>query len=313
MSMPLAVMSLLLAATTPAREGRELEAALQALSEADFEAALAHVEAGLRKPGDEARTAQLRLVQGEVHAALRQDAQMEGAFARALEADPDARLDPERVQPGVVARFESLRARLQGTLSIEVVPAGTEVKLDGRTLGQAPWQGPVPIGTHTLEAGTERLQFKVRPGRTEQVRVVLPASSEPPTSSHPLAFSAQVRAALGLSPLSGAGMEAGARLSSTYVFGELNATAGSRFGAAARLGLQAPRLAGPITLSLSLDGYALGGPLLFGGGLSLGATLPLTQKWDVFAELSGRWLPSSAPYQSTHLLGVSGLRFTPGR
>ncbi|WP_375754410.1 PEGA domain-containing protein [Corallococcus exercitus] len=314
MSTPQVVMSLLLAAAGPFAENRDLEAALQSLSEADFEAALVHVEAGLRQARDEAHVAQLRLVQGEVYAALRQYAQMETAFARALEANPDARLDPERVQPTVVALFESLRGRLQGTLSIDVDPSGAELWLDGRGLGQAPWQGPVPIGTHTLEVGPSLtpIQVKVRPGQTEQVRVVLPAApTAQPSFFSALAFSAQLRAAFGLSPTSGAGLEAGARLSGTYVFGELNATAGSRFGAALRLGAQVPRLMGPVTLSLSLDGYAVGGPVLFGGGLSAGASLPLSTKLDVFAELSGRWLPSSTDHQSTHLLGVTGLRFTP--
>ncbi|MBN8233286.1 PEGA domain-containing protein [Corallococcus macrosporus] len=315
MSAPQVMVSLLLAAAGPAVENRDLEAALQSLSEADFEAALAHIEAGLRQTRDEAQTAQLRLVQGEVYAALRQYAQMETAFARALEANPDARLDPQRVQPTVVALFESLRGRLQGTLAIEVDPAGAEVRLDGRLLGQAPWKGPVPIGTHTLEVGPTLtpLQVKVHTDQTEQVRVVLPAApATQPAFFSSLAFSAQLRAAFGLSPSSGAGLEAGARLSGTYVFGELNATAGSRFGAALRLGTQAPRLLGPVTLSLSLDGYAVGGPALFGGGLSAGASLPLSTKFDVFAELSGRWIPSSTDYQGTHLLGVTGLRFTPG-
>ncbi|RKG74593.1 PEGA domain-containing protein [Corallococcus exercitus] len=314
MSAPQVVMSLLLAAADPVAENRDLDAALQSLSEADFEAALAHVETGLRQARDEAHVAQLRLVQGEVYAALRQYAKMETAFARALEANPDARLDPERVQPNVVARLESLRGSLQGTLSVDVDPAGAEVRLDGRALGPAPWRGPVPIGTHTLEVGPNLTPFqvKVRPSQTEQVRVVLPAAPATRSFFSSLALSAQLRAAFGLSPTSGAGLEAGARLSGTYVFGELNATAGGRFGAAARLGAQAPRLLGPVTLSLSLDGYALGGPALFGGGLSAGASLPLSTKFDVFAELSGRWLPSSTDYQGTHLLGVTGLRFTPG-
>ncbi|RKH14440.1 PEGA domain-containing protein [Corallococcus sp. CA053C] len=308
------LLSLLLA--SPGTEPREMEAALQALSEADFEAALSRVEAGLRQTRDETQIARLRLIQGEVHAALRQYAQMETAFAQALEADPDAHLDPERVQPTVVTLFESLRSRLQGVLTVDVEPSRAELHLDGRQLGQAPWQGSVPIGTHTLDVGPglTTLQVKVRPGRTEQVRVVLP-SPAPVSASFvsTLAFSAQVRAALGLAPLSGAGMEAGARLSGTYVFGELNATVGSQFGAAARVGAQAPRLIGPLTFFLSLDGYALGGPALFGGGLSAGASLSLSRKFDVFAELSGRWLPSSDTYRSTHLLGVSGLRLTPGR
>lgn len=310
------LLSLLLTSTPIGTEPRELEAALQALSEADFEAALSRVEAGLSQTRDETHIARLRLIQGEVYAALRQYAQMETAFAQALEADPDAHLDPERVQPTVVTLFESLRDRLQGVLAVDVEPVGAEVHLDGRPLGQAPWQGAVPIGTHTLDVGPglTTLQVKVRPGRTEQVRVVLP-SPIPESASFfsTLAFSAQMRAALGLSPLSGAGMEAGARLTGKYVFGELNATLGSRFGAAARMGVQAPELIGPVTLFLSLDGYALGGPALFGGGLSAGASLPLFRKLDVFVELSGRRLPSNDTYQRTHLLGVSGLRFTPGR
>jgi hypothetical protein len=239
---------------------------------------------------------------------------MEAAFAQALESDPDVRLDPERVQPTVVALFESLRERLRGELSVEVEPSGARLRLDGQPLGQAPWRGPVPIGTRTLDVdeGRTSLQVKVRPGRTEQVRVVLApvAPKEAPWSAP--AFSVQARAALGLSPLSGVGLEAGARLAGTYVYGELNATVGSRFGASARLGAQAPKLVGPLTFSLSLDAYALGGPFLFGGGLSAGASLPLSSKLDLFVEVSGRLLPANASYSTAHLLGVTGLRFTPG-
>jgi hypothetical protein len=314
MSAPVLVMSLLLSSSAPVEEHRELDAALQALSEGDFESALSRVETELKRTRDEALVARLHLVRGEVYAALRQYARMEAAFAQALESDPDVSLDPERVQPTVVALFESLRERLRGELAVDVEPSGAELRLDGRPLGQAPWRGPVPIGTHTLEVdqGRTTLQVKVRPGRTEQVRVVLPPAALEGTPSSGLEFSAQVRAALGLSPLSGVGLEAGARLAGTYVYGELNATAGRRFGASARLGAQAPELVGPLTFFLSLDAYALGGPALFGGGLSAGASLPLSTKFDLFAELSGRWLPASASYGNTHLLGLAGLRFTPG-
>ncbi|WNG35316.1 PEGA domain-containing protein [Archangium violaceum] len=317
MSAPQLVMSLLLAAGAPVEQHRELDAALEALSEGDFESALSRVEEGLRKTRDETRIARLHLVRGEAYAALRQYAQMEAAFAQALESDPDVRLDPERVQPTVVTLFEKLRERLRGELSIEVEPSGAKLRLDGQPLGQAPWRGPVPIGTHTLEVGSgmTTLQVKVRPGRTEQVHVVLSptATASKGTPSSGPAFSAQARAVLGLSPLSGVGMEAGVRLAGTYVYGELNATAGRRFGASARLGAQAPELVGPLTFFLSLDAYAMGGPILFGGGLTAGASLPLSTRFDLFAELSGRWLPASASYSNTHLLGSTGLRFTPGR
>ncbi|WP_071904948.1 PEGA domain-containing protein [Cystobacter ferrugineus] len=314
MSVPLLVMSLLLAAGPSTGEHRELDAALEALSEGDFESALSRVDAGLKKTRDETEIARLHVVRGEAYAALRRYSQMEASFAQALESDPDVRLDPERVQPTVVALFESLRERLRGELAVEVEPSGAALRLDGQPLGQAPWRGPVPIGTHTLDVdeGRTSLQVKVRPSRTEQVRVVLPpaASMEAPWSG--LVFSAQARATLGVSPLSGVGLEAGARLAGTYVYGELNATVGSRFGASARLGAQAPELVGPLTFFLSLDAYALGGPFLFGGGLSAGASLPLSSKFDLFVELSGRLLPASASYSTTHLLGVTGLRFTPG-
>ncbi|MCP3137946.1 PEGA domain-containing protein [Pyxidicoccus xibeiensis] len=315
MSATLLVMSLLLSASAPVEEPRELDAALQALSEGDFEAALSHVDKGLQRTREEASEARLHLVRGEVYAALRQYTQMEAAFAQALESDPDVRLDPERVQPTVVTLFESLRERLRGELVIDVEPAGADLRLDGQPLGQSPWRGPVPIGTHTLDVGSgvTTLDVTVRPGRVEQVRVVLPPTSLEAPSPSGLAFGAQVRAALGLAPLSGVGLEAGGRLAGRYLYGELNATAGRRFGASARLGVQAPELVGPVTLFLSLDGYALAKPGLFGAGVSAGASLPLSSRLALFAELSGRWLPSDSDYETTHLLGVSGLRFTLSR
>ncbi|MET0402809.1 MAG: PEGA domain-containing protein, partial [Cystobacter sp.] len=303
MSAPLLVLSLFLLSAAPAREPRELDEALEALTEGDFEAALARADAGLRRSRDEAHTARLQLIRGEAHAALRQYAQMEAAFAQALEADPDARLDPERVQPTVVALFESLRERLRGELSVEVEPPGAELRLDGRPLGKAPWRGPAPIGTHTLTVGSGNTphQVKVRPGRTEQVRLVVPPEATPLDAPSPLAFSLQARAALGVVPFSGVGVEAGARLAGRNLQGELNATVGRRLGASARLGVQAPELVGPLTLFLTLDGYLLGGgPVLLGAGVSAGASLPLGPRFDLFAELSGRWLPTSTEYRTIH-------------
>ncbi|MFP2934474.1 tetratricopeptide repeat protein, partial [Pyxidicoccus sp. 3LG] len=207
MSTPLMVMSVLLLAGAPAEGTRELEAALQALSEGDFESALSVAEEGLRRTRDDASSARLHLVRGEVYAALRQYAQMESAFAQALEADPDVRLDPERVQPTVVTLFDSLRGRLRGELVVEVEAASVELRLDGQVLGVSPWRGSVPIGTHTLEVGPgmTTLQVKVRSGRTEQVRVVPPPGASEAPSSPGLVLSAQLRTALGLAPTSGVG------------------------------------------------------------------------------------------------------------
>jgi hypothetical protein len=316
MKSPLVAIWLLLSAVAPAGDARELESALQSLSEGEFESALSHVEAGLRQARDDARIAQLYLVQGEVYAALRHYEKMEFAFSRALEAAPDARLDPERVQPTVVMRFESLRERLRGEVIIDVEPPGTELWLDGQRLGLAPWRGQVPIGTHSLEVrpeggrGRTSLQVSVRPGRPEQVHVIVSPGQDRPEDSalSALAFGPQFRLALGLAPLSGVGLELGARLGGRYLHAELNATVGSQLGLAARVGAQAPELVGPLTLSLSLDGYAVPSAPVLGGGLTAGASVPLGTRVDIFAELSGRWLPSSATYAATHLLATTGLR-----
>ncbi|WP_224372544.1 PEGA domain-containing protein [Hyalangium versicolor] len=318
MKTSLLVLALLMSAGAPTGDARELDAALEALSEGDFESALAHVEAGLRQARDDASLAKLHLVQGEIHAALRRYEKMETAFSQALEADPDARLDPERVQPTVVKRFESLRERLRGELVIDTEPPGAELRLDGQLLGQAPWRGQVPIGTHSLEVGpgtgssNTRVQVKVRPGRTEQVHVVVSASQEEAAEEgsdvSALTLGVQGRVALGLAPLSGVGMEAGAWLGGRYLHAELDATVGSRFGLAARLGAHAPELVGPVTLFVSLDGYALPSPAVLGAGLTAGASLPVSTRIEFFAELSGRWLSSNDSYDSTHLLGTTGLR-----
>ena len=47
---------------------------------------------------------------------------------------------------------------MTGVLNVEVVPPGSEIKVDGRTIGQSPLPGPI-----TLTQGPHRLEVKVRP------------------------------------------------------------------------------------------------------------------------------------------------------
>jgi len=82
----------------------------------------------------------------------------ERAFALALEADPESKLDPENVPPQLVKLLDDQRARLTSQLVVKADHVGAVVLLDGREIGKTRsrllcpsgdmhWRSRPPTGT----------------------------------------------------------------------------------------------------------------------------------------------------------------------
>jgi hypothetical protein len=155
MILPLAVMvALVSSAPAPAAKpvGTKLEQGQRAFSEGQLDAALKLLDAAAAEGGDAATVEKIQLLRGQCLAARADFSKAEDAFALALDANPDASLDPGKVDPAVVKLLESMRARLSGTLDIRTSPAGAQVSVDGREAGVTPLQVTAPIGRHKVEA-----------------------------------------------------------------------------------------------------------------------------------------------------------------
>lgn len=154
MRLPLALLvisSLSLAAPPKgAATGSRLEQGQRAFADGDFASALKALDGALAEANDDATREKVHLLRGQVFAAQQDFARAETAFALALEANPEAALDPGRVDPSVVRVLDSLRNRLTGTLHVTAFNA--EIAIDGKALGPTPLTHKVLIGRHRVEA-----------------------------------------------------------------------------------------------------------------------------------------------------------------
>lgn len=137
-----------LLAAAPAK-GTKLEQGQKAFASGDYSGALKALDVAAVEGTDLER---VQLLRAQCFAAQQDFARAEEAFALALEANPEASLDPTRVDPSVVKVLDGLRARTRGTLVVRSTPPGAEVTLDGKVLGPAPLETSIVIGRHKLEA-----------------------------------------------------------------------------------------------------------------------------------------------------------------
>ena len=144
---------LLAAPGKPARpfESR-LEQGLRLFTSGDFEAALKALDVAAQEGTDPSTLERVHLLRAQCFAARQDFGRAEDAFALALDANPEAALDPARVDPTVVKLLDATRARLQGTLTIVSRPPGAEVTVDGRAAAAAPLSLQLGVGRHRLEA-----------------------------------------------------------------------------------------------------------------------------------------------------------------
>lgn len=144
--------AVVLAAPGGGAKASRLELGVRAFNQGEFDLALKNLDAAAAEGGDAATLEKIQLLRAQSFAARQDFARAEEAFLLALEANPDASLDPARVDPTVVRMLNSVRGRLTGTLVISSTPAGAEVTIDKKPAGVTPQTLSVTVGKHRLEA-----------------------------------------------------------------------------------------------------------------------------------------------------------------
>lgn len=172
-------------APKPLTDEARLEQGQKLFNQGDFDAALKVLDAAAADGGDPKVMEKVHLLRAQSYAARQDFVRAEEAFTQALEANPDAALDPARVDPTVVKLLESVRARLTGTLVINSTPPGATVLLDGRAAGLAPLTLSPNVGKHRVEARwgdgpKQALEVQVHPRREARVEWVQVAGPETP-------------------------------------------------------------------------------------------------------------------------------------
>jgi hypothetical protein len=142
------------AAAQPRKSGPGRLAAAQAeFNRGDFAAALRDLDLAVVETSDEQVLSKIHLLRGQCLGAQRDLVKAEQAFEKALENDPEAKLDPTRVDPSLVTLLEGLRDRMQGDLEVRT-DRPARIAFDGKPIGQSPLKASVSIGRHRLEANT---------------------------------------------------------------------------------------------------------------------------------------------------------------
>ncbi|MBL8954869.1 MAG: PEGA domain-containing protein [Myxococcaceae bacterium] len=145
-------MTLVLAVLLFAAPPSSFEQGQKAFAEGKFDVALKALDQAAAEARDAATLEKIHLMRGQAFAARQSYAKAEEAFALALEANPEATLDPGKVDPSVVKLLESNRARTSGSVSVQTAPAGATVFLDGADAGTAPVTLTAGIGRHKVAA-----------------------------------------------------------------------------------------------------------------------------------------------------------------
>ncbi|MFT3840967.1 MAG: PEGA domain-containing protein [Myxococcaceae bacterium] len=181
----LAPLLLLLVMAGPAK-GTRLDQAQKAFVSGDYDGALKLLDP-MQDATDSQTLERVQLLRAQCFAAQQNFSKAEDAFTLALEANPEASLDPARVDPSVVKVLDSLRARLTGELVVTSNPKA-EIYVDGKALGATPVSGPAPIGRHKVEAkigdqtsGAEAVVYVHRP--TQVVFAQSPGGLGPPVTT----------------------------------------------------------------------------------------------------------------------------------
>ncbi len=149
----------------------------------DFEGALKELEQAASSE-DMATRSKARLTQGLCFAALQRFDRVNAAFEAALIADPEAQLDPTRVQPAVVALLDAARARLSGELSVTAADE-RRLSIDGSPAGVTPLERAIAIGRHRIEAEDASGRIERREIVVHARQVVILAFEAAPPPTHP--------------------------------------------------------------------------------------------------------------------------------
>ncbi len=144
--------AVVLVAPAPAVKATRLELGVRFFNQGEFDVALKHLDAAAADATDAPTLEKIHLLRAQVFAARQDFARAEEAFALALEANPDASLDPARVDPTLVKMLDSVRGRLTGTLVMGSSPSGAAITLDNKPIGVTPQTVSIAVGKHHVEA-----------------------------------------------------------------------------------------------------------------------------------------------------------------
>ncbi len=144
-------------------------AALKAMASGEFERALRTLDKALAG-ADGRKAGELQLLRAQCLLALHKRDQARAALVGALEANPEAELDPEKANPELVALLRAVRESTTGHLSVSADAADSQVVLDGRLMGPPPLKVEVPVGRH-------RVALKTAEGTGEEQVVVVGSGS----------------------------------------------------------------------------------------------------------------------------------------
>jgi hypothetical protein len=167
----------------------KLRTAQNEFNHGDFLGALRTLDAAAAQTFDDPTLARIHLLRGQCYAARQDFVHAEQAFGKALEHDPEASLDPSKVDPAVVRLIDTLRAKLHGELRLSTDKTPAQATLDGKPLGAVPLRTSAPIGRHIVEVRTTdgrlgaRQEVLIRPNRTtEEVLALVESLPEKPAT-----------------------------------------------------------------------------------------------------------------------------------
>lgn len=189
MSFAAASLLVLLVTGAPARPQPQIsryEVGLRLFNQGDVDAALKALDAAAHDNTDQGSLERIHLLRAQCFAARQDFVRAEEAFTLALEANPEATLDPSKVDPTLVKLLDGVRSRLTGTLDVRSTPPGAALELDGKPVGEAPQTLQAGVGKRTLTArwgsgAPQSLELQVRPRREVRVEWVQGAATTPGT------------------------------------------------------------------------------------------------------------------------------------
>lgn len=306
------LLTLALAVPGTSGKGTRLEQGQKLFNQGDVEGALKQLDLAAQEEREPAALEKVQLLRGQCFSARQDFVRAEDAFAAALEQNPDASLDPARVDPTVVKLLDAVRARLTATLIVNSSPPGASLFLDTKNAGVTPQTLQAPIGKHRLEARWGEgpmtpVELVLKPKK--EVRVEFVQGQAPPPVLVPVAPEerpvkpvADFRGVLEVptnGALSAGAVDLGGGVEFSYFRATLHTRLAPNFGVLVRLAgvlpIIANRLNGFIELHVPLVFRAPGGScgnLCYGIGLGggLGVEYLITPWLGVFGQFGGQYL-----------------------
>ncbi|MFO0600519.1 MAG: PEGA domain-containing protein [Myxococcaceae bacterium] len=287
------------APVAPAPQGTKLEQGQALFASGDFDGALKALDAAVSEGGDAATMEKVHLLRAQCFGARQDFGRAEDAFEHALEFNPEASLDPTRVDPTLVKLLDSVRARLMGTVVVRSTPSGASVIVDGKVVGNAPQTISLSSGRHQLSARWDDgepqvLEVTVRPRQHTRVEYVQKLATGPAgdidLSPRPFRPFGDLRGVF--EPLTSGNIDGGLELGGGIEYAHwrlgLFLRLFPRFELTPRFQFSVPLLTlGPGVLNAVLE---VGVPFSFGGVFSVGFQGAAGAEWYL--------LPWLAPYVS---------------